>query len=155
MDGMRAKLEALSTRLGFRIGIAALLVVFHLVAFATAGHDRLAQPFNNSPDEAPFYSDPNANALGPHPRQPHHWSRLITSRWDAQHYIGFAVRGLSSCPTDDSATDRDFLKCGLGWLPAYGRVGGVIASIFHAPRRLHADGAVDARRAARELLVDE
>ena len=129
-----ARLEALAPNPRFRVGVAVALVCLHLMAFAKAGHERLGVDFNNAPGEAPYYSDPDARALGGWPRQPHHWSRLIVSRWDAQHYIGFATRGLTSCPTDGAtATDRQYLDCGLAWLPAYGKVGGVIADVLHAP----------------------
>jgi hypothetical protein len=64
-----------------------------------------------------------------YPREPQHWSRLVVSRWDAQNYIGTAVRGLDACPTSARARDVDFLECGLGWLPAYGEAGRLITRV--------------------------
>src|SRR5690349_20302653 len=106
-EGLRAQLDELGRRLApiaasrwFRLVVASVLVIFHLVAFSCAGKDRLGVPFNSAPGHAPYYSDPDTSSLGGYPRQPHYWSRMVVSRWDAQHYIGFAVRGLTSCPTD-------------------------------------------------------
>jgi len=76
------------------------------------------------------FTDPKAPALGPIPRQPPNWSRLVVSRFDAQHYIGTALRGLSACPTDPAKADGYiYLQCGLGWLPAYGAAGGVVSDV--------------------------
>jgi hypothetical protein len=124
-----------------RIGIAVVLAAFHLAMFARAGHAKLDLPFDSAPGEAPYYSDINAYATIGAVRQPHHWSRLIVSRWDAEHYIGFGVRGLQACPTeaDDSSdqatriTDFKYLQCGLGWQPAYGWMGGTLSKITTIP----------------------
>lgn len=120
-----AKLAELAPKTWFRGAVAVALVIGHLVAFTIAAHQRLNVPFNSSPAEAPYYSDPNAHALMRPPRQPHHWSRLIVSRWDAQHYIGFAVRGLYDCPKD--GTGQDFVACGLAWMPTLGLLARPIA----------------------------
>jgi hypothetical protein len=114
----------------FRGAVAVVLVIGHLVAFTIAGHQRLHVPFNSS-DEAPYYSNPDAHALMAPPRQPHHWSRLIVSRWDAQHYIGFAVRGLSSCPK--GGTGAELVACGLAWMPTLGLLARPIADATGAP----------------------
>jgi hypothetical protein len=110
-----------------RVAVATLLVCFHLAVFTRASHSRLALPFNSEP-EAPYFSNPNAAALSD-PRQPTHWSRLAVSRFDAQHYIATAVRGLSACPTTPNAPDSAYLDCGLGWLPAWGTIGGAVSRI--------------------------
>lgn len=115
---IRAKLAELAPTTWFRGAVAVALVIGHLAAFTIAGHKRLGLPFNSAPGEAPYYSDPDANALMRAPRQPHHWSRLIVSRWDAQHYIGFAARGLYACPK--GGTGREFVGCGLAWMPTLG-----------------------------------
>src|SRR5262245_53605224 len=96
------RLEPVTDKSWFRITIASLLMFFHMGMFSAAGRVRLDVPFNSASDHAPYYSDPDAPALIGYPRQPHYWSRLIVSRWDAQHYIGFAVRGLTSCPKKPS-----------------------------------------------------
>ena len=88
-------------------------------------------PFNSSPGEAPYYSDPDANALMRAPRQPHHWSRLIVSRWDAQHYIGFAARGLYACPK--GGTGLQFVGCGLAWMPTLGLLARGVTEVTGAP----------------------
>ena len=129
------KLEKLSHERHFRFAIATLLVAFHLFAFNSAAHDRLGLAFNSAPGMGPYFSDPKAPELTPRPpRQPHHWSRLAVSRWDAQHHIAFALRGLSGCPTDPSnAQDVEYADCGLAWFPAFGMTAGVIVSTTGAP----------------------
>jgi hypothetical protein len=122
---MNERFRVLAPKPWFRGAVALALVIGHLVAFTIAGHKHLGVPFNSSPAEAPFYSDPNAHALMPPPRQPHHWSRLIVSRWDAQHYIGFAIRGLYACPK--GGTPQQFVGCGLAWMPTLGLLARPIA----------------------------
>lgn len=127
------RLDRLAARPAFRLAVAALLAGLHLAAFAAAGRARLDLPFNAAPGAAPYHSDVFARATEGYPRQPHHWSRLIVSRWDAQHYIGFATRGLRGCPDDARAPDLAYLRCGLGWLPAYGVTGGALAGALGLP----------------------
>ncbi|HET9987661.1 MAG TPA: hypothetical protein VFQ65_04060, partial [Kofleriaceae bacterium] len=122
-----ARIGRLAASLPMRLTFAGLLVCLQLAAFGRASHTRLALPFDTHPDEAPYFSDPDAPAFAS-PRQPHHWSRLAVSRFDAQHYIGTAERGLTACPNDASASDDAYLQCGLGWLPAWGMVGGVVSA---------------------------
>lgn len=117
----------------YRIAAAVLITCLHLVIITRAGHSRLGLPFNSAPGQAPVYRNPTAPDTIGFPREPVHWSRLLVSRWDAQHYIGTAVRGLSACPTDPHAPDLDYLECGLGWLPAYGEVGGAVSRTLHIP----------------------
>ncbi|MBV8757907.1 MAG: hypothetical protein JO257_11545 [Deltaproteobacteria bacterium] len=112
-----------------RAGVAVFFVVLHLAAFWRAGHVRLGLPFDSAPGEAPAFYDIHAPATRGYPRQPQHWSRLVLSRWDAQHYIGTATRGLTACPDNPNVPDGAFLDCGLGWLPGYGKAGGVLAGI--------------------------
>jgi hypothetical protein len=129
-----ARLSRASATLPFRVSAASLLACFHLIMFSCAGHERLDLPFNAKPDTAPYFSDPNARALTDPHRQPHFWSRLVVSRLDAQHYIGMATRGLTACPTDpDRAKPVEYLDCGLGWLPAYGAVGGLVSRATGLP----------------------
>ncbi|HEY0254494.1 MAG TPA: hypothetical protein VGC41_23360, partial [Kofleriaceae bacterium] len=113
----------------FRLAIAALLAALHLWAFAHAAHTRLHEDFNVAPDEAPYFSDPDAPMVRGYPRQPHRWSRMVVSRLDAQHYIGTSVRGLTACPKDPHAPDGKYLDCGLGWLPAWGTIGGIVSNV--------------------------
>ena len=115
----------------YRLGAAVVVTCMHLLIVAHAGKTRLGLPFDNAPGQPPVYTNPSALDTIGFPRQPVHWSRLLVSRWDAQHYIGTAVRGLSACPKDASAPDIDYLECGLGWLPAYGEVGGVVSRVTH------------------------
>ena len=128
---MTATLAELAPKTWFRGAVAVALVIGHLVAFTIAGHKRLGLPFNSAPGQEVYYSDPDAHALMPPPRQPHHWSRLIVSRWDAEHYIGFAVRGLTSCPKH--GTGAQFVGCGLAWMPTLGLIARGITDTTGAP----------------------
>jgi hypothetical protein len=130
---LRARLGSLSETPQFRVGISTFFVLMHLVLFTLAGHEKLDLPFNSAPGNAPYFSDPNAPSLRSVLRQPHNWSRLIVSRWDSQHYISFALRGISSCPTDPSAEDYEYMQCGLAWLPGWGVAGGVIVDTTGMP----------------------
>ena len=113
-----------------RTTCAIAFACLQLLFFVAAGHARLGLPFDAHPGEPPQFTDIHAPATRGFPRQPTDWNRLVVSRWDAQHYIGTAVRGLSACPTDPvAAKDGAYLDCGLGWLPAYGAVGGVISDV--------------------------
>jgi hypothetical protein len=135
LAAFKTKLANASREFHFRFAIAALMVAFHIFAFYRAADDRLHVGFNTAAGEAPFYADANAPELsGRFPREPHHWSRLAVSRWDAQHHIGFALRGLSACPTHpDTATDKQYADCGLAWFPAWGLTAGAIANVTGAP----------------------
>ncbi len=123
----------LAGRFWFRLAVACAFVVLQLALVTAAGHDRLGLPFNSSPDAVPIYTRPNAGSVTGTPRQPRHWSRLIVSRWDAQHYIGYGLRGLETCPDHADAPDAAFLACGLAWLPIYGLAGGAIARVTGIP----------------------
>ncbi len=129
-NSRRAALQRASERLPFRAVAAILFVALHLLMFRFAGWDRLGLPFNAAPGSPPYYSDTSAPSLGQeYPRQPHHWSRLVVSRWDSQHYIGFAIRGFRSCPTNPrTASDADYAQCGALWFPTYGLVARAIAA---------------------------
>lgn len=123
-----AWLVELSASLPTRIAVAIFFVLLHLALFARAGHERLGIPFNSYPNEAPYFSNPDATPFEV-PRQPHRWSRLVVSRFDAQHYIATAERGVSACPQERAADGSVYLNCGLGWLPAWGTAGGVVSSV--------------------------
>jgi hypothetical protein len=126
---VREQLASWATRRSFKVAVATAFALAHLLVIAHAGKVRLNLPFNNAPGHHLAYVDPMANSLGTIPREPPGWSRLIVSRFDSQHYIGFALRGLSSCPTDPKHPDKGwgYLRCGLGWLPAYGVAGGIVS----------------------------
>lgn len=121
-----ARIGVLAASLPIRLAVAGVLVLLQLTAFTRASHTRLGLPFDLHPEEAPYFSDPDAPAFAT-PRQPHHWSRLAVSRFDAQHYIATAERGLTACP--DHGEDEAYLQCGLGWLPAWGLTGGVVSTV--------------------------
>jgi hypothetical protein len=128
------RLDGVAARFWFRIAIAVLLAGIHVFVIWRAGADRLDLPFNSAPDNAPYFSNPDAPVLTQPPRQPHYWSRLVLSRWDAQHYIATSIRGLTACPTDGAtASDYQYLQCGLGWLPAFGEVGSVVSQVTGLP----------------------
>ena len=128
---MREQLASWATRRSFKVAIATAFALAHLLVIGHAGKARLNLPFNLAPGHHLAYANPMANSLGNIPREPPGWSRLIVSRFDSQHYIGFALRGLSSCPTDPKQAEKGwgYLHCGLGWLPAYGVAGGIVSHV--------------------------
>ena len=135
-DRAGAWFHAHAAKLHVRLAVAVLLAFMHVLAFAKTGDDRIDVGFNTAAGHEPYYSDPDASAVRGYPRQPHYWSRLVVSRWDAQHYIGFAIRGITACPTDGSGgeeKDAAYLECGLGWLPAWGLAAGAITEVLPAP----------------------
>ena len=81
-------------RRSFKIAVAVAFALVQLVVVWRAGETRLHLPFNNDPGIHLAYDNPNANALGKIPREPANWSRLVVSRFDSQHYIGYALRGI-------------------------------------------------------------
>lgn len=127
----RPPLHELAPAPWFRAAVALALVIAHLVAFDIAGHRRLGVPFNSAPGEAPYYSDPDSRELMAPPRQPHHWSRLIVSRWDAQHYIGFAIRGMYACK--EGTHGYALVHCGVAWMPTLGLLARPVADTTGAP----------------------
>jgi hypothetical protein len=131
-----AAFDRAAVTLWFRCAVSALIIAVHLLLFLHAAHARLDIPFDTDPHAEITFTDPNFPSLGNIPREPHHWSRLILSRFDAQHYIEHEVRGLSSCPktkTGDRNVDgHRYLDCGLGWLPAYGVVARIVAKLTGA-----------------------
>lgn len=131
MQAWLDRLASWAPRRSFKLAVATSFALVHLLVIGHAGKARLNLPFNNAPGWHLAYSDPNADSLGPIPRQPANWSRLIVSRFDSQHYIGFALRGISSCPKDPAQANHGwgYLRCGLGWLPAYGVAGGMISDV--------------------------
>ncbi|MEO6773048.1 MAG: hypothetical protein ABI467_08485 [Kofleriaceae bacterium] len=126
---MPDRLASWATRRSFKVAVATAFALAHLLVIWRAGESRLHLPFDSQPGLHLAFADPHANSLGAIPRQPAGWSRLIVSRFDSQHYIGFALRGLSACPTDPSQARHGwgYLACGLGWLPAYGVAGGLVS----------------------------
>jgi hypothetical protein len=136
-SGARERVTTLARTSQFRVAISAFFVVLHLLAFSKAGEDRLDLPFNSAPGESPYYSNPDASVVGGYPRQPHHWSRLIVSRWDSEIYQSFALRGMTACPEepgpDETQTDQRYMECGLAWFPAFGEIAGTIAEPFNWP----------------------
>jgi len=125
---LAARIGRLAESVPVRLAVAGFLVCLQLAAFGRAAHTRLGLAFDTYPDEAPYFSDPDAPAFAT-PRQPHRWSRLAVSRFDAQHYIATAERGLTACPSDARAPDDAYLQCGLGWLPAWGMIGGGVSTV--------------------------
>jgi hypothetical protein len=128
---VREQLAVWATRRSFKIAVATLFAVVQLWVVAQAGKDRLNLPIDTAPGLHLEFKNPMANSLGAIPREPPEWSRLIWSRWDSQHYIGFALRGLSACPTDPALANHGwgYADCGLAWLPAYGVAGGVVSHV--------------------------
>lgn len=65
----------------------------HLATTVTFARERFGgASFNTAPHSPPVFQDIA------HQQSPDNAKRLVVSRWDAEHYIGLALRGYSQCP---------------------------------------------------------
>jgi hypothetical protein len=111
---MRENLARVAQRVPFRICVAFLFIVAHLLLAKSMG-TRYGLPFNAEPGERPAFNDPSVEMV------PSHWNRLVVSRWDSQHYIDLALRGHSQCPRTGLPTPMTpiLYRCQLNFWPGY------------------------------------
>jgi hypothetical protein len=114
---MLNRIRNLSTTIPFRAVVAAIFLVAHLYAVVAIGHSKFDLPFNAAPQSAPVVTGDWIS----------NWGRLLVSRWDAEHYIGVALRGYSKCPAhpkaDELFTPYYIRQCALPFYPGYGLIG--------------------------------
>jgi hypothetical protein len=106
-----------------RLALALAIVGFHLWAFSSASMHWTGTPFDREPGQPPRFADVS-RAQGP--GDPEHWNRLAVSRWDAQHYLGTAIRGFSQCPPEDlrgKPLEPYIALCDFKFYPAYSILG--------------------------------
>jgi hypothetical protein len=105
----------------FRAAVAVLFLVIHLYAVKQYAWTHLQQPWNNSPNDPPTFTDPDYTfgALN--------WNRLAVSRWDSGQYIAMALDDIyGHCPKADlRGADLVDLNttCDLPFYPAYAALG--------------------------------
>jgi hypothetical protein len=113
------RLAALATKAWFRGLVAAALLALHVLCLTRLAEERLGVGFNTAPGNPPEMVDPSVPmTAGVPPR----WNRLVVSRWDAQHYMGIAMRGFSQCPPQDMRTQdlaAVMYKCDFSFYPGY------------------------------------
>jgi hypothetical protein len=113
---MKDELARAAQKVPFRIGVAVLFIVGHLLLMRWMG-DRYGVPFNAEPGQPPAFHDPSVDLV------PSHWNRLVVSRWDSQHYIDLVLRGHSQCPRGGFLPHEPmtpFLyRCQLNFWPGY------------------------------------
>jgi len=87
------RIERILRSAPFRLLVALLLVGMHVRTMVTFAHERFdGISFDSAPASPPAFRDVA------HDSYPNNSRRLIVSRWDAEHYIGLALRGYSQCP---------------------------------------------------------
>jgi hypothetical protein len=117
-------IERVLGTLWFRSLFAIVCLALHLEAATTMGEQRFGVPFNAAPSSAPAFADVK------HDREARNASRLVVARWDAQHYIGQALRGYTQCPQTSVAGQdlKPYLPtCDLSFYPTYPLVGRVLS----------------------------
>jgi hypothetical protein len=121
----------LGNRLSIRLGLPALFLVFHLVMLSALGTARFGRTLNNDWKHAPSFANPATDAV------PDHWQRLITSRWDSQHYITIALRGYTYCAPREALGPTRFpdsdVVCQLNFFPGYAFLGMAVAKLTSLP----------------------
>jgi hypothetical protein len=131
VNAVRGKIEWLLGQIWFRAIFAALLVTLHVTDARFMAADRFDAPFNKAPGEEPFFKDAWVDKHAKNAK------RLAVSRWDAEHYIGLALRGYDACPngpmTDAEIKRRDAGGCTLTFYPGYPMIGRWVARHLHEP----------------------
>jgi hypothetical protein len=95
-------------------------LALHLFAVAKMAHDRFGLPFNAAPGAAPAFANPARDT------SPARWNRLAVARWDAEHYVGLALRGYSPCPRGDlrrADLSQVAKTCDIRFYPGYALLG--------------------------------
>lgn len=111
-------LRCVVTGIPFRLFVAAGILLWHIATTIAFAHDRFGLPFNAEPKSPPVFTDPAQQAY------PLHDKRLVVSRWDAEHYMGLALRGYSQCP--HRALVPDDMQgpiCDVAFYPGYPALG--------------------------------
>ncbi len=123
MDRLDDLAAGILRRRHWRALVALAFVLLHLATFVSYGK-RLGYAFDAAPGHPPSFVDPEP---GKPPELHGHWTRLVVSRFDAEHYENFAARGFTGCPAENATPqtiDRfNDTPCGIEWLPGYGLVG--------------------------------
>jgi hypothetical protein len=125
-------LRTVATTFLFRSAVAVVILSMHVWAIAKFGRERYHEEWNRAPLQEPqFYSAEHDMTVSST------WSRLLVSRWDAEHYIALALRGYTPCKEkaalrpDENADDDP--RCQLNFFPTYGIIGRYVARIGHFP----------------------
>lgn len=116
------------TSVPFRLSVAVLLVTLHVWTTISFGHERFdGAHFNAAPGSPPAFRDVA------HDNYPQNSRRLLVSRWDAEHYIGLALRGYSQCPHRRLvADDMRGPVCDAAFYPGYPALGWAVHKLTGA-----------------------
>jgi hypothetical protein len=128
---LRRSLERVAVSLPFRFVVAIVILAFHVTMMAHIGKERFGYDFNEAPALEPMFYNAKTDAA------PNNWSRLVVSRWDAQHYIALGMRGYQTCKDKSQLAPGempfDNNTCQLNFYPSYGFIGGSLARLLHKP----------------------
>lgn len=128
---LRAIACEIAVSLPFRIVLAVGILLVHVAMVARVGKTRFDYPFDASPDHEPLFYNPVVD------QKPDAWDRLVVARWDAQHYEGIALRGLSACKPKEELKPGEFpdddKACEINFFPTYPWIGAAVGKLFHEP----------------------
>jgi hypothetical protein len=131
MMALRPLVARVAVSLPFRVAVAVAFLFFHVTMMKRVAHDRFDYKFNQAPDHAPQYLHPLSDG------RPENWGRLIVARWDASHYEGLALRGLSTCKDKSTLQSGEYpdddRTCELDFYPTYGWLGAAVMKLTHQP----------------------
>jgi hypothetical protein len=113
----------------FRLTLAVAFICLHFAAFAAMGASRFHLPLYGGGPKV-VYSAPDLPLVGP--AEPVGWQRLLVARWDSQHYVSWALRGVTLCPAEDmrkSDLSSRLVYCGFNFYPGYPALGALLARV--------------------------
>jgi hypothetical protein len=115
----------------FRLLFGVVCIVCHLIAFRAMGGERFKAPLlSGEPGVKVAFSADSVPLVGP--GEPQHWNRLLVSRWDSQHYLSYALRGVSQCPPEDlrgKELPSRLVYCGFNFYPGYPVLGAALGKL--------------------------
>ncbi len=115
------RLRKLAMTLPFRAIVAFFCLWVHVKAFEKLGRERFDfEAFQAPNTQAPEFKTERDLV-------PKDWSRLLVSRWDAQHYMELGLRGYSACKDKSELKPDEYPddepRCQLNFFPTYGMIG--------------------------------
>jgi hypothetical protein len=123
------KAERVLTHTAFRLLVAFILVLGHVASVIDFAHERFdGAHFDAAPRSPPAFRDVA------HDPFPQNSKRLLVSRWDAEHYLGIAMRGFSQCPHRKLVPDDvRGPVCDVAFYPGYPVLGAIVGRATHLP----------------------
>lgn len=122
------RLARVARTIPFRLAVAGVCLVIHLVLVAHSGQERFQADFNRWPGQPPAIRNPTADWGA------QRWDRLVVARWDAGHYVALGLRGYQYCgPVGPHGELPNGPACDLTFYPTYGWLGRLLGMAAHIP----------------------